>query len=227
MHLPSLFVILVYVGGYLMLLTVALSLAAGVYFATQIIEEYTRITKRIIRVGILVELVVHALLWLYEDFPITECAAGFGAHLAYLSLLADFPNITLESGPFVLSCVLLILDNVLWFQFFHSDVEILYRYRVDPALSVFAFFMVSVWLIPMAFAVSLTVNDHVLPNAAVELSSRNSPQTLDADRKRNSSRNLFAAVFEYVVAAGRRYMPSSANRSAQDDILSSSGRRSF
>jgi hypothetical protein len=227
MHFPSLFVVLVYVGGYLMLLTVALSLAAGVYFATQIIEEYTRITRRIIRVAIVIQLVVHALLWLYEKFPIMECAVGFGAHLAYLSLLSEFPVIKLASGPFFLSCALLILDNVVWFRFFHLDVEILYRYRVDPALSVFAFFIVSVWLVPMAFAVSLTVNDQVLPSAAAELSGRNGLQPPDADRKRNTSRNLFAAVLDYVLAAGRRHLLSSSNRSAQDDILSASGRRLY
>jgi hypothetical protein len=221
MHLPSMFVVLVYVGGYLILLLVALSFAAGVYFLTQIVEEYTIITKRILRVGILVQLVLHFLLSVYEGFPGLECSVGFAAHLTYLLLLAEFPAIKPLSVPFILSCGMLALDNIVWFRFFHLDVEILYRYRLDPALAVFTFFITSVWLVPMGFAVSLTVNDNVLPSSTTQSAPAGQSQ------KKKVSRNIFAAVLEHVIQVSRRLFHAGSSREIDQDILSSSGRRLY
>lgn len=165
MHLPSLFVLIVYISGYLFLLFAAICLACGLYYLVELTEEYTVLTKRIIRILILTNFTLHILLHLYERFPFLPCFIGFLSHLTYYQLLQSFPFMRLTSPSFLASIAAFVVDNVIWLRFFQSDVEVFYRYQIAPVPATAAFFMLVIWLVPSAFFCSLTVNDSVLPGA--------------------------------------------------------------
>jgi hypothetical protein len=228
MHWPSLFVVLVYVSGYLFLMFSAICLVCGLFYLVELAEERTMITKRIIKGTIVFLLGVHALLWMYERFPFLPTAVGFLSHASYLLLLTNFPYIRPLSIPFVSSCAFFALDNVVWFFFFHDDPELFYRYRVAPAPAITSFYLLVVWLVPLAFFVCLSVNDAVLPNTGSEqLESRPIRTTtrLDPDDRKKNSRNLILVLMDTVTAALKRGMNavSSSTASRGGDILSSAG----
>jgi Transmembrane adaptor Erv26 len=230
MHFPSLFVLLVYVSGYMFLVFAAVCLACGLYYLVELAEEYTTLTKRIIRYVIYGQMAVHALLWSYERFPFVQCAVGALAHAAYFLLLSTFPFINPKSAPFVTSLCFLVVDNVMWFRFFQADVELFYSYRVAPGPAVASFFLLVVWLVPLAFFISLSVNDAVLPNAAAARTGApvGSPALSDPDR-RQKSRNLAVVLLESISRKIRHSVESLSGPgvSRGGDILSSAGRRHY
>ncbi|OSX77713.1 hypothetical protein BU14_0136s0011 [Porphyra umbilicalis] len=168
MWLPSLFVLLVYVSGYIFLLFGAVCLASGLYWLVELAEENTTLAKKLLRGSTITLLVLHVLLLLYERFPALPTLNGLASHLIYYQLLQAFPFVEPRSALFGLSAVGFVASNVLWYRFFASDVEIFYRYGVAPLPAVAAFFLLVVWLVPGAFFVSLTVNEAVLPGAGVD-----------------------------------------------------------
>lgn len=203
----------------------AICLACGIYYFVELTEEYTSLTKRLIRIVIYGQLAVHFLLWSYERFPFLQCAVGFVSHVAYFLLLATFPFINPFSAPFVASCCFFIVDNVSWFQFFHADVELFYSYRVAPGPAITSFFLLIVWLVPLAFFVSLSVNDSVLPSS--NMTPSNSRGSLGDDHvdAKKKSRNLVVVLWNTLAGQVRRSVQSLAGQSAHGDILSAAGRR--
>jgi hypothetical protein len=229
MHLPSLFVLLVYVSGYMFLVFAAVCLACGLYYLVELAEEYTTFTKRLIRYLVYGQLAVHALLWSYERFPFLPCAVGLGAHLSYFLLLTTFPFINPLSPAFAGATLGFLADNLFWFRFFQSDVELFYSYRVAPGPAVASFFLLVVWLVPLAFFVSLSVNDSVLPSAGPGAAAQAGPPRLPGDPDtRKKTRNLAAVLLTSIPAKVKHSLDSLAGPSSSrggGDILSSAGGR--
>lgn len=216
MHLPSLFVLIVYVSGYLFLLFAAICLACGLYYLIEIVEEFTSLSKKLIRSAILVVLALHFLLLVYERFPLIQCSLGFVAHLSYLNLLSNFPYIEPLSVKFIASTSLFIIDNIVWFLYFRSDVELFYQYRVAPYPSIAAFFLLVVWLIPCAFFCSLTINDAVLPASHSHLHPQSIPESYSGQRK-NRRRNVVMMTLDRIATSVRQLLQPSR----RSDLFSS------
>lgn len=169
MNLPSLYVLLFYFSTYLFLIFSAICLACGLMYCVELAEEHTSLTRKILRFLILFQLLLHPLLLFYERFPILPTSLGFFSHLSYLLLLQTFPYIQLSSPNALLSLALFILSNVFYFRFFTSrDNDLFYVYRIAPIQGIAAFFLIAIWIVPLGFFVSLTVNDSVLPGAGVD-----------------------------------------------------------
>jgi len=100
--------------------------------------------------------VIHVLLWLFDGFPFWRIAFSMMCHGVYTMNIKTFPFISLTSLPFIASCVLVLADHFLWFQYFTS----LYVRFMDIA----AFFGICIWLIPFAYFISLSANDNALPS---------------------------------------------------------------
>lgn len=224
MHLPSLFVVVVYVSAYLMLLFGAICLACGLYYLVELAEEYTRLTKRLIRAAVRCELALHFLLWAYERMWLVPNAVGVAAHVSYLVLLRSFPYIEPASPAFLTSCALFAASNVVWYRYFHADPEFFWRYRVGPTASITSFYFLCVWLVPLAFFVSLTVNDAVLPSSVVHARGQAGGLAMgepgDAQGKKKTSQNAFlvGARNAWISAKGAVGLNENA------DILSSAHR---
>lgn len=165
MHIPSVFVALVYLSWYGFFVFAAFCLGQGIYYLASLAEEYTQATKKILRVATYVILVLHALLLVFERLPLVQIGIGVLAHCSYLVQLKAFPNVKIVSVPFLTACTLFITDNIAWFLYFQSDVELFYRYRVLPAPAIAGFYFSAVWLVPFGLFISLSINEAVLPSA--------------------------------------------------------------
>ncbi|EME32084.1 uncharacterized protein Gasu_08280 [Galdieria sulphuraria] len=165
----SFFVLLVWLSGYVLIGFLSLSVACGLYYLAELTEEYTTTAKKVLRFFIQFNLVIHGLLWVWERFPFLYVALGVVAHLCYFELLRGFPFIELRS-PIFLSCVVtFILNNVGWMRFFLNHPQLLEAYELSPVLPLFSFFAVEVWLVPLGFVTSLSVNDSVLPGSGADV----------------------------------------------------------
>ncbi|KAK2863001.1 hypothetical protein Q5P01_002534 [Channa striata] len=107
---------------------VTLAIAAGLYYLAELIEEYTVATSRIIKYMILFS----------------------------TGVLADLPYILLSSPNFILSCVLVVVNHYMAFQYFAQEYY--------PFSEVLAYFTICLWIIPFAFFVSLSAGENVLPS---------------------------------------------------------------
>ncbi|XP_064275221.1 protein TEX261 [Passer domesticus] len=149
-----------YVLSWLSLLVqvafVTLAIAAGLYYLAELIEEYTVATRRIIKSMIWFSSAVQLGLFLFEHFPPFLVATGLFSNLVYLGLLQSFPCIVLSSSNFLLSCVLVVVNHYLAFQYFAEEF-----YLFSEVLAYFTFCL---WLIPFAFFVSLSAGENVLPS---------------------------------------------------------------
>ncbi|GAQ92289.1 hypothetical protein KFL_009680010 [Klebsormidium nitens] len=153
--------LIVYVGGYLFLVFFAVCLATGLYYIAELVEEYTRLTKRVIGTAIKVVIGIHVALLLWDRLPVLPIAVGIGSHVVYYRLLKTFPYISLTSPDFLGSVGLVVLSHIVWFRFFAYDYQ-------RPYLTleyVIGFFLIMVWLIPFAYFISLAANESVLPGA--------------------------------------------------------------
>jgi hypothetical protein len=129
-------------------------LATGLYYLSELVEEYTVISRRIIKYSIVTILVLHPFM-LIEGFPFWRLLLSFVATLWYSRLLNTFPVIDMSGPIFILSCILAILNHFSWFVFFKT-----YRHSFSDLVS---FFTILVWLVPFMFMISLSANDFTLP----------------------------------------------------------------
>uniref|UniRef100_A0A7S2ZLN4 Protein TEX261 n=1 Tax=Rhodosorus marinus TaxID=101924 RepID=A0A7S2ZLN4_9RHOD len=200
MWLPSFFVLVVYVSGYLFLLFAAICLACGFYYLAELVEEYTSAAKKVLRVVILIMLGVFVVLWAYERFYFVYCAIGFASHLMYYQLLKSFPFLQPKTLPFIGSGIMFVINNVAWYRYFNENYNMFYNYRLSPTPSIASFFLLCVWMVPIGFFVSLTVNDSVLPGAGLDAPS----SSRDSESKEKKSKNLVAATVDETVKYFKR-----------------------
>ncbi|KAG0300657.1 erv26 super protein, partial [Dissophora globulifera] len=99
---------------------------------------------------------LHLSLWILDGLPFTKIVFSLGCHAVYSLNLANFPYINLLSVPFLLSCVLVLADHFIWFQFFA-------RHYYSFA-SIASFFGICVWMVPFVYFISLSANDNALPS---------------------------------------------------------------
>ncbi|NP_001080112.1 testis expressed 261 S homeolog [Xenopus laevis] len=135
---------------------VTLAIAAGLYYLAELIEEYTVATSRIIKYMIWFSTGVLICLYLFEKFPIIMIVVGLFTNVVYFGLLQTFPFIMLTSPNFILSCVLVVLNHYLAFQYFADEYY--------PFSEVLTYFTFCLWLIPFSFFVSLSAGENVLPS---------------------------------------------------------------
>lgn len=163
-----------YVGTVLGFLFLTLSIASGLYYISEIVEEYTEPTKRFLKKSIYGVIVILVLLLLFDKFPVKLTLLAIVSHLIYLQNLKKFPFISLSSPSFLLSCASVVVNHYLWFQYFNK-VEIPPQFRYNPNYiperratfaEVASFFGICIWFIPFALFVSLSAGDYVLPTTA-------------------------------------------------------------
>lgn len=223
MYLPSLFIAVVYASLYILLLFAAVCLACGLYYLVELAEEYTTFTKRVIRLAILGELVLHFLLWAYERMWFLPSFIGVVSHTSYLLLLRSFPFIEPSSSSFIAASMLFLADNFFWYRSFHKDPEFLYKFQISPTPAMASFYFLVVWLVPLGFFVSLTVNDSVLPSGIQGNTSRygNAAHPHSAefpDTKKRKSQNIFVVGARNIMATIRGAI---GNNDSSRDFLSS------
>jgi hypothetical protein len=79
---------------------VTISFAAGLYYISEIVEEYTEKAKKVIKVFTFLTIILYILLLIGENFSITIIGCGLLAQVVHLVILRNFPNIKILSIEF-------------------------------------------------------------------------------------------------------------------------------
>ncbi|KAJ7094556.1 transmembrane adaptor Erv26-domain-containing protein, partial [Mycena belliarum] len=161
---------------------VTLSLASGLLYVSELIEEHSRLAKVIGQRGIYAIILLHGALCLSDSLPLTHIAFSVLCHIVYLQNFSNsWPVISLTSLSFIASCLLVIADHFLWFFHFariSQDARHNRSFRgaappqgVAGFTEIATFFGICVWAAPLFLFLSLSANDNALPvttGAAVE-----------------------------------------------------------
>ncbi|GAA6010877.1 hypothetical protein JCM11491_004578 [Sporobolomyces phaffii] len=175
-----------YVSAVVGLIFVLLSLASGLLYIAEVIEEHSGLAKTTGKRLIYAIVVFYLVLYAVDDLPIHLVSVGVVAHLVYLTnFRKSWPTISLTSLSFILSCVFVLLSHYLAFRHFsdkqsssnhHYTRYNAYNHRRgafgkkqdEGFLEVATFFAVCVWLVPFYLFLSLSANDNVLPSSGGE-----------------------------------------------------------
>lgn len=159
-------------GTVLGFLFLTLSIASGLYYISEIVEEHTQATKRFLTRAIYTIILIHLLLVLLDGFPVKKSIFAIASYFIYMQNLKTFPFISLTDPIFLLSALCVVLNHYFWFQFFNESSEIPPQFRFDPNYlpprrasfaEVASFFGICVWFVPFALFVSLSAGDYALP----------------------------------------------------------------
>ncbi|KAH9959251.1 transmembrane adaptor Erv26 [Russula dissimulans] len=156
---------------------VTLSLASGLLWISELIEEHSKIAKIVGKKCIYVILCTHLLLALTDGLPPHKIAFSIICHVVYLQNFSDtWPVISLTSRSFIASCILVVADHFMWFFHFarvtHEARQAAHKaYRGGPVVKaptfgdMATFFGLCVWLTPLFLFLSLSANDNTLPTS--------------------------------------------------------------
>ena len=181
------------IASYFAVVSLALSVAIGLYYVAELAEEYTTLSGKIIKYATMMVMSLHVLMML-DGLPMYNTMVGLVCHACYYSLLKSFPFINTLSLEALLSIVAFIVSHVVWFQYFTGTV---YTYGSSimrhDFVSVLGFFFVMLWMVPIGLFVSISVNDNVLPGNGPSMASSNG-----MNGSGGGSRNIFKTLFDYI-----------------------------
>ncbi|KAK6185093.1 hypothetical protein SNE40_007407 [Patella caerulea] len=185
-----------WIALFIQIAIVTLSIAAGLYYLAELVEENTVFTSKIILYLIIFTTGVHIGVLVLEDFPFYVSVLGLLANAFYFMVLQNFPYFNLTSPSFIGSVVMMFGQHYVTFSHF-SNVWY-------PFSEVMAYFTICLWLVPFAFFVSLSANEYVLP-------------TVSSDRPSLSSDSDPVSI--YFKNKGKKYGLLSFFKYAQDSVL--------
>lgn len=112
--------LLSYVSLVFQISFVTISFAAGLYYISEIVEEYTERAKKIIKFLTFATIFIYFLLTIFESFswPIILC--GLLAQLVHLAIVRNFPNIKIISLEFWGATILLLVNHYLAYKHFQE-----------------------------------------------------------------------------------------------------------
>lgn len=130
----------------------------GLYYLAEMVEEYTRLTKRVLDYSIKASYGLHALLLVFDRLPFFTLAISAGSQFAYSRMLRRFPFIDFTSVEFLGSLAALAASHWVWVRHFHGTYH--------STEYVLGFFFMIVWFVPFGFFISIAANESVLPGGA-------------------------------------------------------------
>ncbi|KAJ3478630.1 hypothetical protein NLI96_g9623 [Meripilus lineatus] len=200
-----------YVGAAAAFVFVTLSLASGLLWLSELIEEYSSHAKVIGQRGIYAIIFIHIILYLFDHLPLGHVLFSIACHAVYLqNITSSWPLISLTSWSFIASCVLVVSDHFMWFFYFaRLTQEARHRSRTTyhgagnilaPGFADIAtFFGMCVWLAPLFLFLSLSANDNALPlNIGGKSSVPNTPIASSAPSLAlpRPKRSLFKSLYD-------------------------------
>ena len=91
------------IGAYLGQ-TNATSTASGLYYLSELVEEHTVSTKKLLSRLIFAVIAIQLFLLLVDGFPIMISALSIASHVVYYQNLRRFPIVKLTDPVFITSC---------------------------------------------------------------------------------------------------------------------------
>ncbi|XP_026473793.1 protein TEX261 [Ctenocephalides felis] len=147
--------LLSYLSLLIQIVFITISLAAGLYYLAELVEEHTVLAKQAIYIMISTSVLIYIGFIFFESFSWILIMCGLAAQISHYSILQTFPSVRLSSASFIAAVILLVVNHYLAFTFFASTYH--------PFSQVVAYFILCLWLVPFALFVSLSANDNVLP----------------------------------------------------------------
>lgn len=176
-----------YISGYVAILALALSISAGLYFLSELAEEFPSTTGKVLKYG-LAGVAAMQLILLIDGLPLFECGVEFVALIAYTSMLNSFPFVKFVSLPTISSMILFLATNLCWLRYFIKSEH--------DALSIIGYFVIIVWAVPCGLFISLSVNDNTLPGLLGQSTSGSNGLGETTGKKKSIFRTIFDAVYE-------------------------------
>lgn len=99
---------------------VTISFAAGLYYISEIVEEYTERAKKVIKSSAIVTIAIYLLLIITESFSWTLIICGLLSQVVHLAILRNFPNIKILSIEFWSAVILLLVNHYLAYKHFQE-----------------------------------------------------------------------------------------------------------
>ncbi|KAL5022194.1 hypothetical protein ScPMuIL_001349 [Solemya velum] len=183
---------------------ITLSIAAGLYYLAELVEEYTVMTAKVIKFMIIFLTAIYIGLFLFEDLNYSLIVCGLLSCGAYYLVLQTFPFFTFTSPAFLASIALVFINHYLAFSYFSTVFH--------PFSEVLAYFTLCLWLVPFAFFVSLSANENVLPTVA----EKQQFNEMDSD-----------VVSSYFQRKSKKYGLLSFFKYAQESILPEKIRKNY
>ncbi|KIK93455.1 hypothetical protein PAXRUDRAFT_514846 [Paxillus rubicundulus Ve08.2h10] len=153
-----------------------LSLASGLLYISELIEEHSRLSKLVGQRATYAIITLHILLYVIDSLPLPQTLFSIICHIVYLQNFSTrWPLISLSSASFIASCAMAITNHFLWFIYFSRvtrDAKQSYtRHRgtISDApgfTDITTFFGTCVWLVPLFLFLSLSANDNALPTSS-------------------------------------------------------------
>ncbi|EJF56617.1 transmembrane adaptor Erv26-domain-containing protein [Dichomitus squalens] len=220
--------LLSYVGAASAFIFITLSLASGLLWISELIEEHSRLAKVVGQRAIYAIILIHFLLCFYDSLPLKQIIFSVFCHIVYLqNFTPTWPFISLSSPSFLGSCVLVVADHFLWFFYFaRITQEARHRaqrsYRGPPPShavpnfgDIATFFGVCVWLAPLFLFLSLSANDNALP-----MNAGDQPPSPSKPTSTQSRQSLFKALYDMLpVESIPRLRPRTRRRETTEGIL--------
>lgn len=169
---------------------ITLSVAAGLFYLAEIVEEYTVLTAKIIKYMLIGTTVIFLGLLLFEDLPLYMIVLGLVGNIAYFFVLQTFPYFELMSPAFLLSIALVVVNHYFAFSYFSTVWH--------PFSDVLAYFTICLWLVPFAFFISLSANENVLPmTTGTRVSTSEESDVVSNYFKRKGKKYGLLSFFKY------------------------------
>jgi len=182
--------VLSWIAIFVQVILLTVCLAAGLYYLAELVEEYTMMTKRVIKYLILAVSGVFVGLMVFESLPLRMTGCGLISTLLYTTLLPSFPDINLLSPSFVLSLLFIFVNHYFAFGYFSEEYY--------PFSEVIGYFTVCLWLVPFAYFVSLSSNENTLPTISGNVMRHNEDEDLVSNYfKRKSKKYGLLSFFKY------------------------------
>ncbi|XP_066145492.1 protein TEX261 [Euwallacea fornicatus] len=134
---------------------ITVSIASGLYYIAELVEEYSSIAKKVIWWMNVTVTSLYICLWLFENFPTVMIICGILAQVCHFMILSNFPFVAFSSPQFIFGMIFVLVNHYFAFSYFSSTYH--------PFSEVIAYFTLYLWLVPFALFVSLSANDNVLP----------------------------------------------------------------
>ncbi|KAF2076392.1 hypothetical protein CYY_002297 [Polysphondylium violaceum] len=182
------FTVLIYLSYLLYFIFCIVCLACGLYYLSELIEEQAYLAKRFIKYTICFIIGAIFLLWIFEDLSSSCLFLSLLCHCAYLTLLPEFPFVTLTSPKFIVSIVTFVISHFSWFFYFREN-----WFPFEQIISIFTIF---VWLVPLILFISLAASDNSLPRSNISSSSSSSSRIIGVDSDFTSSKRSRVSVLK-------------------------------
>ncbi|KAI9674648.1 MAG: erv26 super protein [Caeruleum heppii] len=199
-----------YLGLALGFAFLTLAIASGLYYLSELVEEHTVLTKKLLTRLIYTIVVLQLLLSLVDGFPKRLSLLSVVSHAVYAGNLRRFPVVRLGEPVFISSCVLVLINHYLWFRHFSTPPSNPppdtyskgYYNPYQPDLPTFteiaSYFGICVWLVPFALFVSLSAGDNVLPSMGSEYATGDAAAGSSGRRSKEKNKGMAKAAVDGV-----------------------------